>query len=117
MDETRLLTERNIWLATVRASGKPHLVPIWFVWMAGKAYVCTQADSVKVKNLQRDARVSFSLENGDKPMIAEGTVAFLDVPYPAELLQLFKDKYDWDITTDTAYRAMFEITPQKWLKW
>ncbi|MCP4418942.1 MAG: hypothetical protein GY805_20185 [Chloroflexi bacterium] len=29
--EARLLTERNIWLATVRPSCRPHLIPIWFI--------------------------------------------------------------------------------------
>jgi F420H(2)-dependent biliverdin reductase len=116
MDTTRLTTERNVWLATVRPSGKPHLVPIWFVWADDKFYICTQADSVKVKNLRANPHASLSLENGDKPVLCEGSAAFLDAFSPA-VLALFKAKYDWDIPTDNAYRAMIEITPAKWLKW
>lgn len=117
MDESRLLTERNIWLSTVRSSGRPHLVPIWFVWWSGRAYVCTQGDSVKIKNLRANPRVSFALENGDKPVIGEGAVEILDADFPTEVVGLFKQKYDWDIPTDTAYSAMIVIAVEKWLKW
>ena len=33
--QERLSTEKNIWLASVRATGAPHLVPIWFVTHEG----------------------------------------------------------------------------------
>ena len=36
--EARLQTERNIWLATTRPNGKPHLIPIWFVWLNERFY-------------------------------------------------------------------------------
>ncbi len=117
MDETRLLNERNIWLATVRSSGRPHLVPIWFVWSRGLAYVCTQSSSVKVKNLRANPRVSFALEDGDKPVLCEGNARLLSPPFPEDALALFKQKYDWDIPSDPGYTSMIEITPVKWLKW
>ena len=63
--ERRLQTEQNLWLATVRPNGTPHLVPIWFVWVAGKIYLCTGADSVKVRNLMQNPQVSIALEDGN----------------------------------------------------
>jgi hypothetical protein len=116
MDDSRLHTDRNIWLATVRASGKPHLVPIWFVWHNGKIYICTQQDSVKVRNLRANPRASFALEDGNKPVLGEGDAVFLDA-FPDAVLALFKSKYDWDIPTDAVYRAMIELTPRKWIAW
>jgi uncharacterized pyridoxamine 5'-phosphate oxidase family protein len=117
MDESRLLTERNIWLATVRVNGRPHLVPIWFVWVRGLIYICTQEDSVKVRNLSANPRASFSLQDGDKPVVGEGEVRRVEQPFPEDVLAIFKQKYDWDIPRDAGYRAMFEITPVKWLRW
>ncbi len=116
-DENRLRSERNIWMATVRADGRPHLVPVWFVWHEGRAYVCTQEGSVKVKNLRRSPAISFALEDGDKAVTAEGTAEFIGAPFPAAVLEIFKSKYGWNIATDTDPNVMFAITPVKWLQW
>ena len=31
--DERLRTEANVWLATMRPDGRPHVSPIWFVWV------------------------------------------------------------------------------------
>ena len=115
--DPRLLSDRNCWLASVRPNGKPHLIPIWFVWHADKFYICTQGESVKLKNICNNAHVSVSLEDGNKPIIAEGTATLSANPHPGAVAALFKQKYDWDINTDPGYTTLIEITPKKWLKW
>src|SRR5436190_10273583 len=89
--QARLATERNIWLASVRPDGSPHLVPIWFVTHDGLIYICTDPESVKVRNLQHNERVSLALEDGSKPIIFEGSapVAAHDTT-PAWTSPLFK---------------------------
>ena len=47
--DERLHTESNIWLATVRANGKPHLTPIGFVYVEQAVWVCTGLGAVKSK--------------------------------------------------------------------
>jgi F420H(2)-dependent biliverdin reductase len=116
MDIERLRAERNIWLATVRADGRPHLVPIWFVWHDERCYVCTQ-ESVKSRNLRANPKCSFALEDGNKPVLAEGEAEFLNAPFPEPVLAEFKRKYDWTINTDPGYTVMFAIKVSKWLKW
>jgi PPOX class probable F420-dependent enzyme len=113
----RLEKARNLWIATVRADGRPHLVPIWFVWDGARLYVCTSPDSIKARNLDRNGRVALALEEGDHPIICEGTARALDQPWPAEVVRLFDAKYDWDISTETTYTLLVEITPRKWLTW
>jgi PPOX class probable F420-dependent enzyme len=122
-NDPRLLTEKNIWLATVRPDGRPHLVPIWFVWIDEKVYICTQ-ESVKVKNLRANPRASVALENGTQPAIAEGTARFVERPFPPRVVQAFAEKYEWTIerdgqppAEDNTYNVLIEITPAKWLKW
>ncbi len=108
--ERRLQTEQNLWLATVRPTGAPHLVPIWFVWVAGKIYLCTGADSVKVRNLLQNPHVSIALEDGTQPIVIEGLaqpVGQADVAVLSE----FQRKYDWDITSDDTYTQVIEIEP------
>ncbi len=115
--ESRLATERNIWLATVRANGTPHLVPIWFVWWDAAAWICPGPKSVKARNLGIQPNVLFSLEDGDKPALAEGVAARVEAPFPADLAAAFKTKYGWDINTDSDYGAVFAIRVTRWLAW
>jgi F420H(2)-dependent biliverdin reductase len=110
--ERRLQTEQNLWLATVRPTGTPHLVPIWFVWVAGKIYLCTGSDSVKVRNLRQNPQVSIALEDGTKPIVIEGLAEPIERPHAA-VIDEFQRKYDWDITTDDAYTQVIEIEPEK----
>jgi F420H(2)-dependent biliverdin reductase len=110
--ERRLQTEQNLWLATVRPDGTPHLVPIWFAWVAGKIYLCTGADSVKVRNLGQNPQVSIALEDGTQPIVIEGraqTIGQADAAIIAE----FQRKYDWDITSDDTYTQVIEIQPER----
>jgi general stress protein 26 len=107
----RLTRARNIWIATVRPDGRPHLVPIWFVTDAGRWYICTGADSVKARNLQANPAIALALEDGTDPYVIEGAARAVQ-PGPA-VVQKFKAKYDWDITTDPDYGCVFEITVQK----
>ena len=116
--QERLSTEKNIWLASVRANGAPHLVPIWFVTHGGLIYMCTDPESVKVRNLRHSERVALALEDGSKPIIFEGSARI--VPHektPAAVSPLFKQKYDWDITTDAKYSLVIEVTPNKTMTW
>ena len=110
--ERRLQTEQNLWLATVRPNGTPHLVPIWFVWVAGKIYLCTEADSVKVRNLRHNPQVSIALENGAQPVVMEGRAQLTGRP-PAAVIDKFQRKYDWNIETDSTYTQVIEIQPTK----
>ena len=72
MDDPRLQTDPNVWLSTTRPTGKPHLVPIWFIWLNERFYICTESKSVKIRNLRHNAGVCVALEDGNKPVIAEG---------------------------------------------
>ena len=107
----RLESAQNVWIATVRPGGRPHLVPVWFVVDAGRWYVCTAPDSVKARNLQSNPNVALALEDGSNPHIVEGEARPVE-PTPG-VVRKFKAKYDWDITTDTQYTQVFEVVVKK----
>jgi nitroimidazol reductase NimA-like FMN-containing flavoprotein (pyridoxamine 5'-phosphate oxidase superfamily) len=113
--QERLTNSANIWLATVRPNATPHLIPIWLVWLDGKAYICTPRDSVKVRNIEKQPRVTFALEDGDNPLVIEGAAKILD-SIPEKVAEVFQTKYDWDIRSATA-NVVIEITPRKVLDW
>jgi PPOX class probable F420-dependent enzyme len=114
---TKLETEKNIWVASVRPDGRPHLAPVWFAWHAGKLYVCTDPASVKARNIVQNPRVVLALEDGLHPVICEGTAAAVPVPWPAQVAAIFRIKYDWDISSEAQYTQLLEVTPTKWLTW
>ncbi len=115
--EDRLTNERNIWMATVRPDGRPHLVPVWFVWFQEKIYIGMQPGSVKANNLEKNDRIALSLEDGSDVVICEGTAVILEQPYPDELIALFHSKYGWDMIGDPVHNLFFEVNPKKWLRW
>ena len=53
-------------LATTRADGSPHVVPLWFVWREEAIYVSCRRDSATWRNVERDARVSLSFTTGKR---------------------------------------------------
>ncbi len=104
---------RNVWFATVRPDGRPHLVPIWFVVEGGRWYVCTSPGSVKARNLKANPAVALALEDGDHPYVVEGQARPVDVT--AGVAQKFLAKYDWDITAESQYTQLIEVTVSRQL--
>jgi PPOX class probable F420-dependent enzyme len=115
MIEQRLQDEANVWLATVRPDGRPHLIPIWFTWIEGQVWICTTSASVKVRNLQLNHHASVALEDGNRPVLAEGTAALVAKPFPRNVHEAFLRKYEWDIDDDPGYDTLIRVTPVKWV--
>lgn len=111
----RLEAEPIIWLATVRPTGRPHLVPLWFVWMSGSIYLCVAGSSVKVRNIAANPAVALALESGSAPVVVEGQATVLARPWPEEVVQGFKRKYSWRISTDSEYDTLIAVALQRWL--
>jgi PPOX class probable F420-dependent enzyme len=67
----RLLDARRVYLdlpvvhlATTRADGSPHVVPLWFVWREEAVYVSCRQESATWRNVERDGRVALSFHRG-----------------------------------------------------
>ena len=115
--EQRLQEERNLWVATARPDGRPHLTPVWFAFWEGRVYICISSGSVKARNLASNPQVAFSLEEGVKPLIGEGEAGVMAAPWPEAVEAIFEDKYGWDILDDADYDLLVAIRPRKWLAW
>lgn len=113
----KLLQQNNIWLASVRPDGRPHLIPAWFVWHQDRIYICIEPASVKARNIAGNPSVALALEDGSNPVICEGSARAVPAPWSAVVTELFTSKYGWDISTETQYTSLIEVTPAKWLYW
>lgn len=86
-------------LATVRADGRPHITPVWFVIdpATGDILFNTGADSVKGKNLQRDPRVSLLVDEEAPPY------AFVQIEGSAALSSDLNEMLPWSTAIGGRY--------------
>jgi PPOX class probable F420-dependent enzyme len=78
---------RTAKLATVRADGRSHIAPIWFVLDGDVVVFNTGESSVKGKNIRRDPRVTLCIDDERPPfayVIVEG-IAEIDTD-PGDML-------------------------------
>ncbi len=62
-----LAQPRTAQLVTLRASGTPHVAPVWFLWDAGRALVMADAGAVKVRNIRSNPAVALCVTTPDHP--------------------------------------------------
>jgi len=55
-------------LVTLRANGRPHVAPVWFLEENGQAFVMADANAVKVRNIRRNPAVSLSIATDQRPL-------------------------------------------------
>ncbi|MFJ8185412.1 PPOX class F420-dependent oxidoreductase [Streptomyces sp. NPDC096105] len=70
-------------LATVRADGRPHLAPIWFVLDGDEVVFNTGTATVKGRNLARDGRIALCVDDDRPPfayVILEGRARLSEDP-------------------------------------
>ena len=58
---------RTAKLSTVRADGRPHVAPVWFLLDGDDLVFNTGKDTVKGRNLLRDGRVALSVDDERPP--------------------------------------------------
>jgi PPOX class probable F420-dependent enzyme len=69
-EETRaflLASTRTAAVATVRADGRPHVVPIWFLLDGDEIVFTAGDDTIKAANIRRDGRVSLMVDEETPP--------------------------------------------------
>lgn len=126
--DARLRAESILWLGTVRPDGRPHLVPVWFLWDGESISIYSQPDAQKLRNLAANPAVTVALEalgEGSDVVIIEGEArvgAAADVPAVAAA---YTDKYaaaiaDLGYTSEGmlgAYSRLIRVTPRRLLAW
>ena len=83
------------WLGTVRRDGRPHVAPVWAVWLDGALYFSTGERSVKARNLAREPRSVISVE-GKLHLVIEGTTERVaDEAEMQRMVDAYSPKYNW----------------------
>ena len=124
----RLEQEEYGFLITVRPDGRPHAIPVCFLYENDSILVFSLPDSVKVRNIRENPQVSLALESfgfGDYfSVVIEGTAELVDEPtnwlqhppYNAKHIKLSQRIFGSDHVPEE-YAAQFSqairITPVK----
>ena len=100
-----------MWLASIRNGSKPHLVPLWFVFHKSKFYMSTLENTVKVRNIRKNPKVTVSLDDANKVLTFDCEGKIISRPFPLDVLSAFKTKFDWKIDENVDNRVLIEIVP------
>ena len=79
----RLAAEPIVWLGTVRPDGRPHSVPVWFLWDDPTVLLFSPSTAQKVTNIRANPVVSLHLDSaagGSDIVLADGVAELVDDP-------------------------------------
>jgi len=113
--EERLEASHDYWVATVWPDGRPHVTPVWGVWLAGAVWFSSSGRSRKARNLAADARCVVATDRAQEPVVVEGTAALVvDLAVIGRFLAASNAKYSTDYGPeflDPAVNATFRVRP------
>ena len=101
---------RTATLATAGATGRPHLVAMWFGLLDGRVCFETKVKSQKALNIRRDPMLSCMIETGDtydtlRGVAIEGTASVIADPSDPEYWRAASsvyERYYGPVTDDTS---------------
>jgi hypothetical protein len=107
--EARLSGSHNYWISTVRPDGRPHCMGVWGVWSEGEFWFSSGAESLKTRNLLKNANCVICTENASQPVVLEG-MARQVTGVPPAVSAAYKAKYEYDL--DPAMGPIFAVVPR-----
>src|SRR5437899_10841672 len=91
---------RNYFLSTTRSDGRPHVMPVWGVWLDRAFYFSTGRRSRKSKNLSSNNHCVVCSENASEAVILGGTAIEVgEGSLRNRFVAVYKQMYDWNMTT------------------
>ena len=91
--EAYLREGHTLQVASIGASGHPHLVAMWYALLDGKVAFATYEKSQKVINLRKNPKISVMLESGEtydqlRGLVIEGTARIIEgnIPLAAQVM-------------------------------
>jgi nitroimidazol reductase NimA-like FMN-containing flavoprotein (pyridoxamine 5'-phosphate oxidase superfamily) len=96
----RLNDAHNYFVATARPDGRPHVMPVWGVWLDDAFFFSTGTTSRKARNLATNAHCVVTTERADESVIVEGVAEEVeDEAALTRFKEVYHEKYDWEIDT------------------
>ncbi|MDP9372048.1 MAG: pyridoxamine 5'-phosphate oxidase family protein [Chloroflexota bacterium] len=114
----RLERARNYWLATTRPSGRPHVTPVWGVWVDGGLYFDGLPTTRWARNIAVTPAIAVHLESGDDVVIIEGVVEDLvtTADLAVRVIEAWAAKYG-RLLPEPASSGIFRLQPRTARAW
>jgi Pyridoxamine 5'-phosphate oxidase len=115
----QLAKARNYWLVTSRRNGRPHVAPVWGLWLDGHLWFSTDPASRKGRDLAANPSCIVHLESGDDVVIIEG-VAERRAPRSPSLSKVarrYEKKYGFRLSVGNPSHGVYEMRPTKAFAW
>jgi len=95
---TKMNRCRTFWLATIHAGrGRPHVMPVWGVWLDDAFFFSTGRKSRKGQNLAANPACTVANDDGQEAIIVEGMAAPVkDATALERIATAYKKKYKMD---------------------
>ena len=102
---------RTFWLATIHSThSRPHVMPVWGVWLDDAFFFSTGGKSRKGQNLAANSACTITNDDGAEAVIVEGTaVRLADEAKLKKMAPAYKKKYKMDPTSMN--EPIFEVRP------
>jgi PPOX class probable F420-dependent enzyme len=123
-----LQREPVVWLSTVCPDGRPHVVPVWFLWDDDSILILSKPDAQKVRNIRAEPRVMIAVgrpgPNFDVELI-DAAAELAGEPIARRLAEALARKYARTVeragVSVEAFTAIYSqliwVRPTRWLGW
>jgi hypothetical protein len=97
----RLIASHDYWLATTWPDGRPHVMPVWGVWLDDALWFSSGLRARKARNLAHDPRCTLTTDNPFEPVVVDGAAErTTDLPTIARFAAAVDAKYGTDYGPD-----------------
>ena len=117
--DSQLTKSRNYWIGSTRPDGRPHVTPVWGVWMDGAVYFSSDPNSRRARNIAANPEVVVHLESGDDVVILEGRVELVtDTDLYKRVGKVYNKKYKMPVFSDSEPGSpLYEVKPRLVMAW
>jgi Pyridoxamine 5'-phosphate oxidase len=97
------------WSATLRPDGRPHVRPVFAVWVDNRLCTTSNPTARKGRNLAGDGRCAYAAPTDGIDFVVEGTAGRITDPDLLDrVADAYRSKYGWPVTVvDGAFDAPF----------
>lgn len=121
--EERLQAAPIYWVGTVRPDGRPHVTPIWGVWLDSAFWMEGGPNTRRFRNLGQNPAAVVTVERGNDAIIVEGEaelVTDLGPDLVERLLGAYRKyvpTHGYEAHPDNWRAGIWRVTPTKVLAW
>ena len=94
-----LAEQRTVRLATASPDSRPHVVPLWFVWVDGTMFMNSTLGNLTIRNIQKNPIATGSIDDGFaynelKGVLVQGRVEWAEqAPRLETVMHRWSEKY------------------------